>query len=61
MQEILKDVITLDNILGIVLIVFMSLQHIRETERSKNFFLTVNLLIKVMNKCQEQLSERAKE
>lgn len=56
MEEILHDLFAIDNILAIIFIIFLYLQHVREKERSQNFFNTVNGLIDIVNKCQEKMT-----
>lgn len=55
MESVVHDLFSLDNILAVIFIVFLWLQHVREKERSANFFGTVNKLIEIVETCQEKL------
>lgn len=59
METFLVDVFTLNNILGIILLVFMFLQHRRESERSARFFDTVNRMISLLSDCQEAIANES--
>lgn len=53
----MADFLTLDNILAIVLVYYVSLQHKRATERDKNFHATMQSSMSLLKDCGEVLGK----
>lgn len=57
-MDLIPEILSLNNILGIMFLVSLILQHQRSKERDKGFFSVIDAMSSLLKNCQDEIAKK---